>query len=327
MKAINKASSAWRSWGVAAAAVTLLGACTSAADLSAIKSERLKPVQRYDVSQALAANGQSIVAGTQTGAALVSLDQGQHWTRTSLGGQQGPVSLIGLTTCPDGTYLGIDFYHKVWTADVKGGNWQSVALDKPRVPLAVTCDGKGQWWVTGSGTKIARSADQGKNWQVTDLGEDAQFTTLQFIGDFGIAMGEFGMVVTSRDAGATWQKGKSIANDFYPYATLFIDSKEGWSSGIAGQILHSTDGGATWNKSDNASQAPLYRLFKHDGHVYGAGAGGTVARLEGNSWRAMPYPDAQPLFLGAAASLNNKESAIAIGGPGGLLRVVGTKTN
>jgi photosystem II stability/assembly factor-like uncharacterized protein len=307
---------------LACLSLALLG-CTASSDLSAIKSERLKPVQRYDIAQSLAANGQSIVAGTQSGVALVSLDQGQHWTRTPL----GPVSLIGLTTCPDGTYLGIDFYHKVWTADVKGGNWQSVALEKPRVPLAVTCDSKGQWWVTGSGTKIAKSADKGKSWQVTDLGEDAQFTTLQFIDDFGIAMGEFGMVVTSHDGGGSWKQGAKIANDFYPYATLMQSKSEGWTSGIAGQLLHTTDGGATWQKGENATHAPLYRLFMHDGQLYGAGAGGVVARLDKGVWHAMPYPDAQPMFLGAAASLNSKDSAIAIGGPGGLLRVVGTKNN
>ncbi len=320
---LSRPLAAWKLWFASLASATVIGGCTASSDLSAIKAERLKSVHRYDISQALAANGQSIVAGTQTGVALVSLDQGKTWTRQPL----GPVSLIGLTTCPDGTYLGIDFYHKVWTADVKGANWQSVALDKPRVPLAVTCDGKGQWWVTGSGTKIAKSADRGNSWQITDLGEDAQFTTLQFIGDFGIAMGEFGMVVSSRDGGASWQKGKPIANDFYPYATLFVDGKEGWTSGIAGQLLHTVDGGANWSKAENASQAPLYRLFKHDGQLYGAGAGGVIARLDKGVWRAMPYPDALPMFLGAATSLNNKESAIAIGGPGGLLRVVGTKIN
>jgi len=312
-----------KAWAASALAVASLAGCTASSDLSAIKAERLKPIQRYDITQALAANGQSIVAGTQSGIALVSLDQGKSWSRQAL----GPVSLIGLTTCPDGSYLGIDFYHKVWTADVKGANWQSVALDKPRVPLTVTCDSKGQWWVAGSGTKIAKSADQGKNWQVTDLGEDAQFTTLQFIDDFGIAMGEFGMVVTSHDGGATWKAGNKIPNDFYPYATLMLSKNEGWSSGIAGQLLHTSDGGATWQKGENTSHAPLYRLFLHDGQLYGAGAGGVVARLDKGVWRAMPYPDALPMFLGAAASLNTKDSAIAIGGPAGLLRVVGTKNN
>lgn len=300
-----------------------LGGCTIAPDLSSIQAERSKSVHRYDISQALAANGQSVVAGSQSGVALVSLDQGQTWQRQAL----GAASLIGLTTCPDGSYLGIDFYHKVWTADGSGKNWKSTPLDKPRVPLAVTCDSKGQWWVTGSGTKIAKSADKGASWQLTDLGEDAQLTTLQFIDDFGIAMGEFGMVVTSHDAGQSWKKGPSIANDFYPYATLMLDKNEGWTSGIAGQLLHTQDGGLTWQKGANATNTPLYRLFRHDGQLYGAGAGGVVARLDQHTWHAMPYPDAQPMYLGAATSLNNPQSAIAIGGPGGLLRVLGTKTN
>ena len=304
-------------------ALTLLG-CTSSADLSAVKSERSKSIHRYDITQSLAANGEVIVGGTQSGAVLVSADQGKTWQRNNL----GPVSMVALTTCPDGTFLGIDFFHKVWTANKQGADWQSVALDKPRVPLAVVCDAKGGWWVTGSGSKIAGSSDHGKTWTVTDLNEDAQFTTLQFVDDkFGIAMGEFGMVVTTQDGGATWKKGTAIPNDYYPYATLFVNRQEGWTSGIGGQILRTRDGGNSWTKAENAAGAALYRLFLHQGKPYGVGAGGTVARLDGNVWRAMPYPDALPMFLGAATSLNNNEPALAIGGPSGLVRVIGTKAN
>jgi hypothetical protein len=56
------------------------------------------------------------------------------------------------------------------------------------------------------------------------------------------------------------------------------------------------------------------------------GASGVVARFDAGVWRGMPYPDAVPVFLGAAAPLPG-QSAIASGGPGGLLRVLGTKTN
>jgi hypothetical protein len=73
----------------------------------------------------------------------------------------------------------------------------------------------------------------------------------------------------------------------------------GWASGIAGQILHTSDGGQTWTRQTNASRASLYRLFLHEGVPHGVGAGGVVARLEGDTWRTVPYPDAAPVFLGA----------------------------
>ena len=49
-------------------------------------------------------------------------------------------------------------------------------------------------------------------------------------------------------------------------------------------------------------------------------------RQEGDTWRSVPYPDAVPVFLGAAVSLPEQHAIIA-GGPGGLLRVIGTQAD
>ena len=149
-------------------------------------------------------------------------------------------------------------------------------------------------------------------------------------GGLGIALGEFGIVVTTTDGGATWKKGTSIPGDFYPYATLFLNPNEGWTSGLAGQILHTRDGGKTWTKdpwskdSQNAGAA-LYQLFLHEGKPYGTGANGIVARYDGGTWKPMAYPDAVPVFLGAGTPVG--PHLIALGGPGGLVRVVDTLKN
>lgn len=297
-----------------------LGACTPAPDLSGIVRERQRTVQRYDISQAIASNGKVVVVGTQSGAVLVSNDQGKTWVRNAL----GHTSLVDLTVCGDKGFLAIDHYHKVWSADAEGKNWQSAPLEMPRTPLVVACDRQGGWWVAGINAVISGSADGGKTWKTTDFGVDAQITTLQFLDDKNaIALGEFGLTVTTDDGGKTWKKGPKIAGDFYPYAALFASRNEGWVSGLAGQVLHTSDGGKTWSKQNNAAQATLNRLFMHDGVPFGVGAGGVIARLDGNNWRAVPYTDAVPVFLGGGASLPG-QSAIVIGGPGGLLRSVST---
>lgn len=306
---------------IALLAAVVLTACTSRVDLSGIDAERARPLHRYDVIQALVSNGGVVVGASQAGSVVVSNDQGKSWVRTVL----GPVSIIGLAACPNGEFIGIDFNHKVWSADQAGGNWQSVVLDKPRVPLAVTCDGRNRWWVTGSGAKIAVSADRGASWTLTDLKEDAQFTTLQFVDDsHGFVLGEFGHVIGTDDGGATWRKIAQIPGEFYPYAALFKDSREGWASGIAGHLLRTADGGRTWTETENRSGAPLYRLFWHAGQAYGVGAGGVVARLDQGVWQSLPYPDAAPVFLGAGASLGDAQAALIVGGPGGLVRPIAT---
>ena len=300
--------------------VAALAACTQGPDMSGIALERQKPVKRYDIAQALAANGQSVVAGTQSGAVLVSADAGKRWQRQAL----GAVSLVDIAVCPDKSYVAIDHYHKVWTAGPAGDKWSSVALDKPRTPLAVTCDPQGGWWVVGVNATLAGSRDQGKTWQVTDLGEDTQITTVQFVDDkHGFALGEFGLNLHTEDAGATWKKGPALPGEFYPYAALFKDAREGWVSGIAGQMLTTKDGGQTWRKQANTTQTALNRLFMHDGVPTAVGNGGMIARLDGDTWRSLPYPDPLPMFLGGGASLPGQQ-ALVIGGPGGLLRTVGT---
>lgn len=316
-----KQGSKWLPIG-AALAGSLLSACSPGPDMSGIAAERERPVKRYDISQSLASNGKVVVAGTQSGALLRSEDQGKTWTRTTLGN----TSLVDMTVCGNQGFIAIDHFHKVWSADAEGKNWKSVPLELPRTPLAVTCDKQGGWWVVGVNSVIAGSTDQGKTWKTTDLGEDTQITTIQFVDDkHGIALGEFGLTVMTDDGGATWKKGPAMPGEFYAYASLFTSRNEGWVSGVAGQVLRTTDGGNTWSKQVNATQASLHRLFLHDGVPFGVGAGGTIARLDGNTWRPVPYTDAVPVFLGGGASLPG-QSAVVIGGPGGLLRAVSTNT-
>lgn len=305
--------------GVALLSV-MLTACTQAPDMSGIAAERERSIKRYDISQAIATNGEVVVVGTQSGVALISSDKGATWERQVL----GQTSLVDIAVCPDKTFVAIDHYHKVWSADAQGNNWEPINLEQPRTPLAVTCSPDGGWWVVGSNAVIAGSGDKGKTWQVTDLNEDTQITTIQFIdAKRAVALGEFGISVMSDDGGATWKKGPKIPSDFYPYAALFRDAREGWVSGIAGQMLHTRDGGQSWQKQANATQVSLNRLFMHDGVPYGVGNGGVIARLDGESWRNVPYTDPLPMFLGGGASLPG-QTAIVIGGPGGLLRTVGT---
>lgn len=311
-----------RSWFPIGATIacSVLSACSQGPDMSGIAAERERQVRRYDISQSMASNGKVIAVGTQSGAVLTSEDQGKSWKRTMLGN----TSLVDMTVCGDKGFVAIDHYHKVWSADAEGKNWTSVALEMPRTPLAVTCDKKGGWWVAGVNSVISGSADQGKTWKTTDLGEDTQITTIQFLDDKNaIAIGEFGLTVTSEDGGVTWKKGPKMPGDFYAYSALFANRTEGWVSGLAGQVLHTTDGGKSWSKQVNATQAALNRLFMHEGKPFAVGAGGVIAHLDGNTWRSVPYTDVVPVFLGAAASLTG-QSAIVIGGPGGLLRAVST---
>lgn len=296
-----------------------LTACTQAPDLDAARAEAKKPLHRYDAIQALAVHGDRVAAGTRNGAVLLSSDGGRSWSRQPL---DGPSSITGMDVCPDGRFIAIDFYRKVWTADAQLASWTALPLEEPHTALAVHCDAQGRWWVAGTGALILRSDDQGRTWARTDLQEDLQITTVQMVDELnGFAAGEFGTLVVTGDGGQSWHRQGALPEAFYPYAALFLSPREGWLSGLAGQVMHTTDGGQTWAPQPNRANAPLYRLFLHEGVPHGVGAGGAVVRLQGDEWVSVPYADARPVPLAAGASVAARDTLL-IGGPGGLLRAV-----
>lgn len=292
-----------------------IGGCARNAEQASARAD--SAVRRYDTTQALASNGKVMVGGTQSSAILRSQDAGRTWTRIAI----QSASIIDVTSCPDGSFVALDFNHKVWQSDAQAQKWTAHDLEKPRNPVALTCDAHNAWWVVGSRSQVAHSTDAGVHWSVSDLGEDAQITAIHFFEQGrGLLLGEFGLVAKTHDGGATWQKLPAIAGEFYPYAAVFANAEEGWVSGLAGQMLRTVDGGHSWSAEVNTTQAPLYRLMLVNGVPHGVGASGVVAKREGAQWVAVTYPDAVPAFLGAGAQQNGQ---IVIGGPGGLLRSLG----
>jgi photosystem II stability/assembly factor-like uncharacterized protein len=292
-------------------------ACSSSIDHSSQNSQAVDNPVRTDIIQAVAFNSQVAVAGTQTGAILVSSNAGKFWRRTEL----GHLSVIGLAVCPNGNFVAIDFYHTVWTGNPDGSRWIRTSFRADWNPLAVTCDSTNRWWVVGTNASIATSVDEGATWSNINLKQDLHLTAIQFPShDFGIAMGEFGTVATTHDSGLTWSRQAPIPGDFYPYSLLFVDDKTGYVSGVAGQTLRTADGGTSWQMIDNATGMPLYRLFLHQGRPWAVGAVGTIATLEDSRWVPAAYPKAAPVSLGAGTSVG--ALGIVVGGPGGLLRMV-----
>lgn len=307
-----------RGLAIAALAVGLLGGCMKAPDLTAVKAERAKPISRTDSFQSASSNGKVLVAGTAANAILSSSDGGQTWSRHALA---APSSVTALATCADGTFVGVDFYRKVWIGDASGTQWSAQPTVKGFDALAVTCDPSGRIWLAGSRSTLLSSADKGKTWKAVDFGEDALLTTIQFIdADHGVVTGEFGTALATADGGATWQALPKMPNEFYPYATLFTDQRNGWSSGLAGVILRTSDGGKTWAPQANESKLPMYSLLSQGPVLYGLGAGGQMVMLQGDTWSRFDHGLSLPAYLSAGAVLDAQSMLVV--GPAGALHVV-----
>lgn len=304
----------------AALALVLAGAgCTEKVDESIFVTERAKPVQRHDIALSAAANAGTIAVGMQSGVIVTSGDQGKSWKRHAVPG----ASIIDMTVCADGTLVALDFYHRLWSAPAAGHPWTSIKFEKPETALVVRCDARGRWWIAGTRAQIAMSSDQGHSWQVTDLGKDAQITTLSWVDDASaFALGEFGIVLATRDSGKTWKEAGKLDEAFYPFDTLFVSATEGYVTGVAGQFYHTGDGGRSWQRQENISGLPIYRLIRMNDGLYGVGAAGAIVALDAGRWRPVSYPEAVPAFLAAATPVPGSGMKLVIGGPAGLVRAV-----
>ena len=265
-----------------------LSACTMAGHGdAAVAAERAKPIHRTDRFDAVAATAGRLVAGTLGGVLLTSQDAGKTWARAEL---SQPASIIGISICPDGVPVALDFNRKVWV-DV-GGQWVSRPIVTKMNPVAMTCDGAGRLWVVGSRTGIVSSTDRGKTWTPTTLGKDAILSGVHFFDpQHGIAVGEFGSVAVTSDAGAHWALSAPLPEDFYPYAMYFRDRDHGWVSGVAGALFGTTDGGQTWAAVDNPAKASIYALNGASDTAYGVGADGRVIRWLGGAWTVVDTSD------------------------------------
>lgn len=293
-------------------------ACVQAPDMSAVKAERDKPVQRSDNFQAAASNGKQLVSAGGGGVLVTSADGGRNWVREQL---PSPSSVVAMAACPDGGFAALDFYRKVWIGDQDGRNWQPQAIDGDFNPIDLACDARNRLWVVGSYSTVLVSEDRGKSWTAQPPGEDAILTAVQFVdAEHGYIAGEFGTLLVTRDGGGSWTKQAGLPAEFYPYAMSFTDAKTGWVSGLAGSVLHTVDGGASWTAQANASAAPIYALLTVGGTLFGVGGGGKVLKLDGEAWTALEAAPRFPADLAAAAAL--EPQALLVAGGAGALSVV-----
>lgn len=312
-----KVSGLTRAFSVLLALLALLG-CEASLDLQGVEKTSSMPVKRYDRFQAVARQGDVLIAVGFNGAVLRSGDAGVNWQRLEL---PGALDLIDVVACGDGSFVILDATRRIWVS-VDGGNlWESRGIDTEDAVTTLACSPDSRVWVGGSYTTIYSSDDKGESWQTSSLDEDAMFTSIQFLDEsFGVASGEFGMVVISRDGGETWEMGGRMPGDFYPEATLFLDHDTGYAVGLDGKILKTADGGESWDYEDAGTAAPLYGITRQGDAIYAVGEGGVILQRRNDRWAPLPHDAIFRSYLRAALPIDDRQLLVA-GGAGALSRV------
>ncbi|MCK9994476.1 MAG: hypothetical protein Dbin4_02996 [Alphaproteobacteria bacterium] len=118
-------------------------------------------------------------------------------------------------------------------------------------------------------------------------------------GDRLVAVGNWGHVILSDDAGVTWRQAQKVPTRTTLTSVYFTDDKNGWAVGHDTVIIRTTDGGETWELqySDPPKETPLLSVwFENDQH--GIAVGSFSFMLEtfdgGQSWESRPLLEEEP---------------------------------
>ncbi|MDB6169456.1 MAG: glycosyl hydrolase, repeat [Verrucomicrobia bacterium] len=149
-------------------------------------------------------------------------------------------------------------------------------------------------WAVGHDALILFSNDAGATWTKQWQGENLQDSFLDVLaldGERVIAVGAYGLYLSSLDGGRTWQRRKIIDGDFHfnriargPTGTLYL-------AGERGTLLRSRDQGINWERIESPYDGSFYGLLPLSARALVAcGLQGRIFRSDddGATWTPVP---------------------------------------
>ena len=305
-------------WLVGLTILLVITGCEAPLQMDAVDARLSQSVRRSDQFQMASANGSALVVVGNQGLVLTSADQGQNWRRNQLTGWP---ELIGVTSCPDGSFAALAAEGQVWVSTNNGEDWMAHAIDSEEAPQAITCDPGNRIWVVGSFSSIFSSDDAGESWEFTSLEEDTILTNIQFVDEqTAFISGEFGTLLKTTDGGLSWARLPDLEDNFYPQAMLFEDATAGWIVGLQGEIFRTEDGGESWVLQQTGTLAPLFGIAEAGGKLYAVGGEGTVLQQHGQQWTKLDH--GQPIRVYLRALFPVSEGKLLVAGQQGTLYVL-----
>ncbi len=162
-------------------------------------------------------------------------------------------------------------------------------------------------------------AQSGWSWQ-NPLPQGNTLNAIQKAGSSRFfAVGKFGAIIRSDDAGLTWQAlASGVTTELH--ALAFFNADTGLAAGAMGTILRTRDGGESWQKLTAPDTTTYYALFGFDYNtILAAGRGGAIIQSYngGDSWETRVSNTTQTLYTIAS---NGIDYTYAAGHTGALVR-------
>lgn len=180
----------------------------------------------------------------------------------------------------------------------------------------------------GEGGAVALSDDDGQTFRrARQVPVQATLTAVHFSDDRnGWAVGHWGVVLHTSDAGETWTlQVADLVNDRPLYSVFFSDAQNGVAVGLWSRMLRTTDGGVHWHdvklparEDGGRADRNLFHVFADArGHLFVTAEAGMVLRSSdaGATWQYLSTGYTGSLWVGLAL----KDGGLLVGGLRGTL--------
>ncbi len=374
-------------WSVLIPALLTLSACIEAADEEVLRELNEMGASRGNVfpdredyydAFVLDANNAWVSGGR--GLILHVANSGQDFTMLETGVQKA-IYEVDFATAEEGVAVGQDGI--VLKTGDGGKTWTRIPVELPLQDwqvaqphyFAVSRGADAQHlWAVGPVGAIIRSQDGGETWENLSLWCDLSFenfatsdpaddpeSTLRMnpcdvtlngvsfpTNTDGWVTGEFGIILRTKDGGATWQRQRNVHNlpkytrpelseeeavrqripplyieDLFLIDVDFRSAQEGYVTGESGTLLQTTDGGETWTNIPSGSFNTLLSVTAAPDDNRGdfaTGVLGTLASASRDSWQLDEDVRQHVLtWIRTASFAPDGQFGIACGGKGTVL--------
>jgi photosystem II stability/assembly factor-like uncharacterized protein len=215
-----------------------------------------------------------------------------------------------------------------------GATWRAQASGTKDQLLGVYAQSPTQVFAVGAFGTLLSSSDGGRSWSRHELKWDnlierivkesgyvePNLNAVYFSSaEIGWVVGEFGLVLHTRDGGRTWLSQRYGSDLPQLYAVQFRDERTGWAIGQAGSLIRTTDGGERWSLVELQTTRDLYDLSVEGDHGIIVGAGAVLVSNDGgSSWKAA-RSSIQDQWLAGVALKSSEAIAVGEGGTTRLL--------
>jgi photosystem II stability/assembly factor-like uncharacterized protein len=280
-------------------------------------------------------DGNSAAVG-KFGLILLTRDGGKTW-KAQPSGTVRALSAISFADHEHGYVVGSGGI--VLASSDGGASWKAQTSGTKDQLLGVHALNSKQVYAVGAFGTLLSTSDGGVTWRRQELSWEKlipnilkesgllepNLSAIQFVNEkLGWIVGEFGLVLQTRDGGETWSAQNYGENLPQLFAVFFRDEQTGWAVGQLGTLMRTVDGGKHWARVAVETDRNLNGISMDGDRGMIVGDGVVLASDDGGlNWRKLASAPEDRWLTGVAMK---RREAIAVG-QAGTIRVLNLGDN